>query len=51
MMQESGVDVHVDEVGLKLSDPYPFLGTSLDGLVFHNGDFYGLEIKCPYFKF
>ena len=50
-MQESGVDVDVHEVGLKLSDSYPFLGTSLDGLVFNNGDLYGLEIKCPYSKF
>ena len=34
-----------DLKGLKI------LIASLDGLVFYNGEMYGLEIKCPYSKF
>lgn len=50
-MHEKGNNVTVNEVGLKVSQPYPYLGASLDGLVSCNGEVWGLEIKCPSSKY
>eukprot|EP00795_Rhopilema_esculentum_P003798 gene3798-15085_t len=43
-------EVFVDEPGL-VSSNHSFLGASLDGIVEHGQDSWGLEIKCPYSKF
>eukprot|EP00795_Rhopilema_esculentum_P005723 gene5723-10976_t len=43
--------VFVDEPSLVVSSPHSFLGASLNGIVKHGQDSWGLEIKCPYSKF
>ena len=43
--------VFVDVPGLIVSSTHSFLGASLDGIVKHGEDSWGLEIKCPYSKF
>ena len=47
LLRGNGIDPRVIEVGLQLSTSFPFLGTSLDGIVFYKGQVWGLKIKCP----
>ena len=46
------INANVSEVGLILSETYPYLGASLDGLVEDESDNrWGVEIKCPASQF
>lgn len=41
--------IHVDECGVFLSEEYPYLSTSCDGVVhLVNEKFAVVEVKCPY---
>ena len=52
LLSTKGVNANVLEVGLILSETYPYLGASLDGLVEDNsGNRWGIEIKCPSSQF
>ena len=50
-LHEQGYNVKIEEVGLKVSQSCPYLGASLDGMVFFDGEVWGLEIKCPFSKY
>ena len=46
------INANVSEVGLILSETYPYLSASLDGLVEDESDnHWGVEIKCPSSQF
>ena len=47
-MNNDGKKVSVSESGLLISEEYPFLGASPDGVVRQNGEIGLVEIKCPY---
>ncbi|XP_065056985.1 uncharacterized protein LOC135685107 [Rhopilema esculentum] len=50
-LKEKGINAHVSDVGLILSSSCLYLGASLDGIVTHKNEKWGLEIKCPFSKF
>ena len=51
LLKENGFNVQISEVGLQLSTSFPYLGASLDGVVSHQSERWGLEIKCPFSKY
>ncbi len=50
-MNEKSYNIHIDDVGLKISHSHSYLAASLDGLVTCDGEVWGLEIKCPFSKY
>ena len=46
------INANLSEVGLILSETYPYLGASLDGIVeYESYNFWGVEIKFPASQF
>ena len=48
---DDDIEEDVDEPCLIVSSTHSFLGASLDCIVKHGKDSWGLKIKCPYSKF
>ncbi len=51
MVRNGFKDISVKEPALIMSNTHPYHGASLDGIVKHNGNTWGLEMKCLFSKY